>query len=242
MIVKLFQRVLIFLLLILSFNSLKAEESKHLEDLRILETNTLPQNNGYQHRHTNVQWKGSKSAKEYICKCDCSGLVNALLSHSYGIKKIELLQWMGSLRPKAVHYAHAIREEKKFKRINKIQQAAPGDLIALQYRPDAKLKTQDTGHLMVVDAMPKQRVVAIPPIVPNTIQWEVTVIDSSKSGHGVQDTRFRNGNVQPGLGKGIFRVYTDQEGNLVGYTMSTSPISKYYDFETRHIYIGRLIN
>lgn len=81
---------------------------------------------------------------------------------------------------------------------------------------------------------------ATAPYVPNTTQYVVEVIDSSRSGHGPTDTRLReDGTWQDGVGIGIFRLYADATGTIVGYTWSTYTTSVYYDQTTRHPVVGR---
>ena len=89
---------------------------------------------------------------------------------------------------------------------------------------------------MIADSTPILRK-PTPPLIPGTLQWEMSVIDSSENGHGLQDTRFIDGSIKPGIGRGVFRIYTDGDGKMVGYTSSTSPISKYYNEEARPLYV-----
>src|SRR5262249_216765 len=112
----------------------------------------------------------------------------------------------------------------------------PGDFIAIRYPAGS----ENTGHIMVVAETPQRRQ-ASEPVIEGTEQWEVTVIDSSESGHGKMDTRRKeDGTFGSGVGEGIFRLYSDRKGKIVGYSWSTFKNSDYYDLATRHLVIGRL--
>ena len=94
---------------------------------------------------------------------------------------------------------------------------------------------------MLVDEKPVMRK-SVPPLVPNTIQWAATVIDCTGRGHGLQDTRYlKNGKFHSGIGRGVIRLYTNSEGEIVGFAWSFLPKEKFYDTKVRPIVIGRLI-
>ena len=79
------------------------------------------------------------------------------------------------------------------------------------------------------------------PIQPGTRQWEITVIDSSKRGHGPTDTRHNpDGTFCRGVGKGILRLYTDEDGTLVGYSWSTLKVSKFEPVSEHPMIVARL--
>jgi hypothetical protein len=89
-----------------------------------------------------------------------------------------------------------------------------------------------------------RRITAQEPVVSNTEQWELEVIDSSKSGHGRLDTRHgkgTDGKDHEGLGRGIFRLYAGQDGTLAGFSWSTLRQSRFVGLNEEHLVIGRLI-
>ncbi len=95
---------------------------------------------------------------------------------------------------------------------------------------------------MLVADRPKQ-IQSQPPLVPGTQQWQVTVIDSSESGHGPTDTRYKKGSDgkdHDGVGQGIFRVYTDNQGGVAGFAWSTVAASKFRAPDDENLVIGRL--
>ncbi|MFT4161735.1 hypothetical protein, partial [Shinella sp.] len=74
--------------------------------------------------------------------------------------------------------------------------------------------------------------------------WAVAVIDSSESGHGPQDTRYKrgaDGRDHPGLGGGVLRLYTDADGRVTGFSWSTRPISRFIPPQQEHVVLGRLV-
>ena len=93
---------------------------------------------------------------------------------------------------------------------------------------------------MIVNAVPTRRQPSKPE-VDATEQWEVSVIDSSESGHCRTDTRRKADNsFGDGVGQGVFRLYTNLNGDIVGYTWSTFANSDSYDQNTRQLVVGRL--
>jgi hypothetical protein len=101
-------------------------------------------------------------------------------------------------------------------------------------------KGGDTGHVMIVSGMPRERT-ATAPIESKTVQWEVPVIDESKHCHGTTDTRHRPDHISAdGLGRGVIRVYTDKQGHVAGYSWSIEKISKFEVQSDRNMVIGRV--
>lgn len=215
---------------------------KHLIDLRELEENVDSSDNSYSHRHIVVTWKGKNGADRYVSHTYCSGLIEALLNHSYGFTNEEIAQWFNREHPRSENFYDAIITNKGFQRITNLHDIMLGDIIVLKYPKGAYFERGDsTGHVMVVDSEPYTWE-PTPPLIDNTRQWVVNVIDSSKTGHGKNDTRYlKRDKYEQGLGKGIFRIYTDESNRIVGYAWSTSKKSDYYPRSERGIAVGRLI-
>lgn len=230
--------LLLIVFTLCNFALLLAEEPRHLIDLRVLQENVLPANTDYRHKDREVKWKGFDDAKDYISKTDCSGLVNSLLIHSYQLPKLKMRSILGRVNAKASDYYRTILNQKGFKHIKHIRDVEAGDFIAIKFLPWAEDKARDTGHIMVVNNRPKQeKVRSVDGQV--LLEWAVEVIDSSH-GHGTTDTRYREGRYWPGLGKGVAALYTDKEGDILGYSWSTADKSLYYDKENRPLVVGRL--
>ena len=86
--------------------------------------------------------------------------------------------WFRSKRPVARHYVEAIVAEKHFRRIHRLNDCLPGDIVATKYPKG----NANTGHVMLVAERPRKRV-ASAPLVEATEQWEVKIIDCTTSPH-----------------------------------------------------------
>lgn len=211
---------------------------KHLSDVIALHENVHPDDASYIHGHGIVAWAGHNGAEKYICHADCSGLLSAVLRHSYGYTHHELKAWIGGeIRPKARNYFAAIVAERGFARITKVRDLLPGDVLATNYPSGESSK----GHVMIVVNRAEERESTIP-LVDNTRQWSLEIIDSTTSAHGESDTRQLEGKFRNGIGKGFFRLYTDLSENIIGYSWSLDYGAVYYDETTRPIVAGRLVD
>jgi hypothetical protein len=188
----------------------------------------------YAHGEPAVTWDAPPRSD-----ADCSGFVDELLKHTYGYTAADFKKWFDSHRPSAKRYHDAIVEGAGFTAIARLGDVRPGDFLAVKYLR----RTDNTGHIMLVEAMP-QRMAAKKPLVAGTEQWEVPVIDSSMTGHGVTDTRHKqgaSGRDHDGLGRGVLRVYTDAAGAIVGFAWSTEAVSKFEEPDSEHLVAGRLL-
>ena len=213
---------------------------KHLEDARKLVQTLKPDNTTYRHDNPVVKWKGDKGVDASECYADCSAFLDALIQHSYPRYDAEALnKWFGSKKhPLAKHYYDTIAAQRGFKRIDKIGDVRPGDIIAIKYIIPKKDKS--TGHTMLVNGAGKVHAPSAK-IIDNTVQWEVPIIDSTMSGHGTADSRLLgDGTYRTGLGTGLLRIYAARDGMIVGYSWSLGAKSKYYDANDAPIVVGRL--
>lgn len=182
-----------------------------------------------------IVWAGSQST----ATTECSSFVTQLWSHTYGWNGTTFKSWMGQSSPNAAQYHDAIAQQNGFTLLRNISQIAPGDIIAIAYYPEYQ---SPSGHVMIVQAPPQAN--SSKPIIANTYQWTLSVIDSSSSYHGTGDTRYAH---PGGIGQGTFRLYTNPDGTVAGYTWSllSTSLSTYYPQATttatgHHLVIGRL--
>ncbi|HYV36732.1 MAG TPA: hypothetical protein VE988_13580 [Gemmataceae bacterium] len=226
-------------LVVLSFTTVTSaweqgvKEPKHLTDARALLKKLDLSKTAYELGKGKITWTGA--VESY---CDCSGFVDTLFQHSYGYDEEQFKKWFGSKRPTAARYHDAIVDKTGFTRVLLVKDILPGDLLAIKYL----VRKDNTGHIMVVSAAP-QKMQAKEPTKAGTVQWQVKVIDSSKSGHGNTDTRYKkgaDGKDHDGLGEGIFRIYADQQGKVAGFAWSTLKASKFMPPEEEDLVIGRL--
>ncbi|MBE7418546.1 MAG: C40 family peptidase [Ideonella sp.] len=191
-------------------------------------------NTSYAHGPGRITWSGT-----VVVHTDCSGFIDHLLMHVHGHTPDDFKRWMGSRRPTARRYHDAIEQGRGFITLQTVAELQPGDLIAIKYLT----RHDNTGHLMLV-AEPPQRRDATAPVVAGTTQYAVTVIDSSESGHGSTDTRYRrgaNGRDHAGLGRGVVRLYADEHDRVVGFAWSTLKASRFVAPHDEHVVLGRFV-
>ncbi len=212
-------------------------EPKHLADAETLVANILPKYNDYEHSRCYIKWPGVDGATRYENRSDCSDFLVLLLEHTYGMTNQQFKQWTGETRPRANGLHDAILAGKGFTHIEHLGDAKPGDVLAIKFPPGL----DNTGHIMLIDQKPEKMSSTLEPVMPNTQQWSVTIIDSTKTSHGPGDTRHNSdGSTNPGVGKGIIRIYTDSSGNITGYCWANINKAKYAAQSDRNMVIGRV--
>lgn len=212
----------------------------HLRDARAMLAGVAPADNHYANGVGTLAWKGEGGADRYVCKATCSAFVTLLVEHAYGLSTEQMRQLTGAARPHAAVWHDAIATTRPgLARVTRVTDVRPGDLLAITFPPEHV--GGDTGHVMLVDAVPARRP-ASRPVVAGTDQWDVVVIDSSMNPHGPADTRRRaDGTAKIGLGRGTVRVYANPDGTIAGYAWSDVPASKYWPADgDRHMVVGRL--
>ena len=207
---------------------------RHLAEARQLLGAVSLDNTSYRHKENKINW--GLDGTPATCDADCSGFVNLLLRHTYDWKVSDLEARFGKKRPLASDYFEAIQDRKSFDTIARVEDIQPGDFLAIKYPKDA----ENSGHIMLVDAAPVRKL-STKPIVTGLIQWDVRIIDSSKGPHGHEDRRYLGkNNKKDGLGSGTFRIYSDSQGTIQGYSWSVQPDSEFYGPDQRPLVAGRL--
>jgi hypothetical protein len=191
----------------------------------------------HQRRARGVGW-GRNGSGAYS-HTDCSGFTNALFEHAYGLDNNYMKKWLDGDRkktgPTASKYYAAIVAQRGFRHIKKISDFLPGDILAIYY----PLDKSNTGHVMVIAGAP-QKIAGGNPFIDGTEQWQVEIIDSSKSPHWKGDTRWKGDKqLYDGLGKGVLRLYSGDNGEIAGYAWSLSPKSKFHPVKERPLAAGR---
>ena len=184
-----------------------------------------------------IDWDASDCSARTVC----SSFITLLLQHTYGWKDAEIRTWLHSADPDAAPYHDAIVDRQRFKRILHMKALRPGDILAVKYTDHhvSRNGVEDTGHVMLVAGLPHPE--ESRKSTPGKKAFVVSIIDSSASGHGPQDTRAKqNGRLTGGIGQGEIRLYADQEDRIIGYTWSTLASSPYYSGPDRDIVAGRL--
>lgn len=210
---------------------------KHVGDAESLVESLDASQTHYRHGEQVIRWKEGERPAE--ARCDCSGLLDALLTRSYGYGENDYKKWFGVKRPLAVHYHDTIDKENGFHRIRGVKSIQPGDILAVRYKQLAADKS--TGHVMLVIEPPKP-MTAKKPLIDGTEQWSVAIVDSTKSPHGKGDSRMNDdGTKVNGVGRGTFRLYVDTNGDVIGYAWSTSTGSTFRERATHSLVVGRVV-
>ena len=199
-----------------------AAPPRHLELARELVATVKPENNKYMIRGPEgVRWKGDLFTSENSVHTMCTGFVSTVLekAHNPTVKVIESkTHWKKHLRLDS--YWEAFQKGYGLQKVQTIEAAKPGDLFMFWCNDGCRAREgyEAYGHITIIDAISKRKE-ATPPLIENTMQWLVTVIDSADSPHGRQDTRWRpQGEPVTGVGRGTYRIYTDMAGVPVGFT------------------------
>ncbi len=222
------------LLQVLFCNAQAQEPSKevpHLKFTRKFLKDLKPDLNKFQRQPMVV-----KFGPNPVCYADSITVWNEILPEVYPqLKERGLDQWLGGIPPQPGHYAKAIEAENNFKQIISLHELQPGDFIAIRYD-----KEKDSGHLMMVNAVPKRHQ-ANAPFLDESFQWLVEIIDLTSEPHGEGDPRYRKGGKhEGGFAKANFRFYVDGYGRPLGYTWTPGSRSKLYFRSEREIVFGRL--
>jgi len=236
-----FASISVLSLVCLSSKIQATHNPQHIKDLDNLINNVTPNNTGYvPGGPTQVTWAGFNGATAYTCFTDSSGLLNALLNHTYGLSATDFQNWLGTPRPFAQNYVLAIAGSNRFHQIHNITEIKPGDILAIGYPPGVGDPGGDNGHILVVEEAPT-RSEQKKPIVHDTQQWIVHIADCAVIGHGVKDTRYNgDGTFRMGVGRGTLRLYIDLHGNIVAYAWSRLEKNEYFMSTERPLVVGRL--
>lgn len=189
----------------------------HLTLARQLLENVAPSHNEYRHTEQ-ISLPSDRVSKGFAMYADCSGLAIALLDRAASPARSLMAVQKPRQRPLAEDFVHSIQGAHGFQQITNIERIQPGDLIAWKFTLDSDKKiAKDTGHVMLIDTIPV-KIENRAPFVPNTTQYELFVIDSSKSYHDPHDTRVQaDGSKIKGLGRGKLRLYVSTDNEIVGF-------------------------
>jgi len=189
----------------------------HLTLARQLLENVALSHNEYRNTEQ-ISLPSDGVSKGFAMYADCSGLAIALLDRASSPARSLMSVQTPRQRPLAEDFVHSIQGAQGFNKITTIESIQPGDLIAWKFTLDSDKKiAKDTGHVMLIDTVPV-KIENRAPFVPNTTQYELVVIDSSRSYHDPHDTRVQaDGSKIKGLGRGKLRLYVSADNEIVGF-------------------------
>jgi hypothetical protein len=167
-------------------------------------------------------------------KADCSGFLLAIFDRAKYLTQSQMSLLLPSpkrKRPAAEDFVFSIEKEQGFKHIKNVRDISPGDLLAhAMLNIDDKKQAGTTGHVFLINSNLK-RVRPRNPIIEGTEQFEVSIIDSNDEHVGADDSRLINPSSKiTGLGKGTIRIYSDSNGELVGWARTFKNSSKFFSY------------
>lgn len=184
-----------------------------------------PENNHYGTSPSYVTLGSAETGLPTTARTMCNSFVTAMLSRAYGFNDNFYRLWTGMRSPTAARISEMTRAGRLMQTLPSVNDVRPGDLVVIDYGDPT---SSATGHVAFVEALPVVRYPQSAPLVPDTIQYEVSVIDSARTGHGPTDTRrLPDGSWVPGIGRGVMRLYVNTRGAVVGYAWSTWSSSSY---------------
>jgi len=146
---------------------------------------------------------------------DCSGFMAYVLERTapeawVRLEKMTQKYEPGVARPLAKHFVYYFDEDmaniKGWHSVKQVEDLRPGDIIAWLTPDDSDSK--NTGHVMFVASHPK-------PSKEHAREYEIRVIDSTRSGHGGGDPRTPKG--KNGLGTGVINLIEAKDGSPYAY-------------------------
>jgi len=206
---------------------------KYLELARELVATVKPENNRYNYVNhpTGVHWKDEPFRSENSVDTMCVGLVTDVLekAESPFFKELKSkVHWRKRVWGR--DFIEAMSKGYGLTEVKNIEDVAAGDIWIMRCSAEAHCTAQGAtaqGHVAFIDVKPYKQA-PLRPIVPGTTQWVVTVIDSAQGPIDLDDTRYKpfpTSNIT-GVGRGSFRIYTNDDGVQVGWAKSL-PSSKF---------------
>jgi hypothetical protein len=195
-----------------------------------------PKNNLYGCNPSEIRWAGVDGAAESYNHTRCASFVNLLLQRAYGYTAEDFQIWMGSASPNAVRYHASIAAKRGFRRIQRMGEVLPGDILAIQYGINGS-----RGHVAIVAEAP-----IFNGVVNGMLNYDVPILDSTDTPHGPLDTRLRlrEGVDAPvaGAGRGLMRIYAStRDETILAYRWSAyAPSMLCPQSDSWHLVVGRL--
>lgn len=217
-----------------------AQRPVHLKFAEKVLKNIDPYENQYASKPSKLELIIEEGLMIAKARTVCATFITNILQNSYLLEKQDMIAWTGSSSPNSEAYYNLINFENGFKRITNIEDIKPGNFLV--YKNPKNSSYSSSGHIAIISSVPNEKI-STAPVVENALQWEVEVIDSSKSGHGPNDTRkLIEGGFSGGIGKGIMRLFSDYSGNIIGLSWSNYNSSTFKPIDSFPIAIGELLS
>jgi hypothetical protein len=187
-----------------------------------------------------LTWGSPADPASWIARARCSSFISGVLRHTYPWATDAYFQtWLGDSSPEAEDYraGFAAGPGPRMRRIGKITDLRPGDLIAIDYSTAENGTPQaDTGHIVMV-----RQILAPytggPADHPGVLQYPIEILDCTAEAHGeyqyatyrdFPDTRmvWEDATSEEadfaGVGIGHMFFYADAAGGFAGYRWSVN--------------------
>jgi hypothetical protein len=225
------------------------------DEVRVIAGRTARDNNRYAVGIPDeLHWGTPADPATWIASARCASFVTGVLRHTYPWATDDYFQtWFHDPSPEAEDYRRYFADNPgpRMRRIEKVADLLPGDLIAIDYSTTENGTPQaNTGHIVMVRRL-QPPYTAGPAQHPGVIQYPVEILDCTADPHGeyqfasykdFPDTRMvgADGNLQ-GVGIGHMFFYADAAGGFAGYRWSVNSSSaNTHGVGTRPIAAARL--
>jgi hypothetical protein len=230
------------------------------DEVRVLSGRKARDNNQYLiGAAAELEWGNPADPGTWVARARCSSFVSAVLKHTYPWATDTYFQtWFQDPSPEAEDYRRYFAENPgpRMRRIEKVTDLLPGDLIAIDYSTIENGTPQvNTGHIVLVREL-KAASTSGPATHPGVVQYPIEVLDCTAEAHGeyqyatykdFPDTRMvwedgtgAGANFQ-GVGIGHMFFYADAAGGFAGYRWSVnSGTANTYSVAARPITAVRL--
>lgn len=228
------------------------------EEIAIISGVTARYNNNYLMDPTpEVVWGSLDDPTSWIARARCSSFITRVLRKTYRWADPEANYFklhFGDAGPEAADYRLGFDTDPgpRFKKIHKVTDLQPGDLIAVDYQGTVE---NNTGHIVMVREVKTTSVMS--GNLPNQTQYAVEIIDCTGDPHGVfglasyepyPDTRMvddlpkeKSLNLT-GVGIGHMMFYANADGEFSAYRWSiNSGPDKTYTTSARRISAARIV-
>lgn len=236
---KIFNTLLVALTFFISGVSNSQDVPKHLQIARDFVANTKPENNDYTTQKVYTRMPGDfLFMGNWVVDTDCSAFVADVLDRSISGFISNLPSRKFRTRVSVFDLLDSIEKEKQFKQIKTVPELRPGDIL-LWMKSKEDGAHLEPGHVLFVDSVAK-KIKNRAPIVENSDQYEIRLIDVSQLAKSTDDPRyvsdkaeraanFAKGKMRGtgpsssrrGIGTGSIRLYADKDGVLQGVAFNT---------------------
>ncbi|EYF01930.1 hypothetical protein [Chondromyces apiculatus] len=180
-----------------------------------------------------ITWANGSATPSALTKGAC--FFTLALSAAYpSVTGSQLYTWWGGQSPSSPRYYDLIEAENHFWQVDLVEEILPGDVLSTKYLNRSGV---NTGNTMVVADISFYTTLA-----GGTERYIVTVVDSTNSPHGQQDTRYDLDYPISGVGSGLIFLDADPvTGGVSGHSWSNQgqTYSSYYTITDRPLVVGR---